>query len=175
MEQPRSTFVTVVAWIFIVFSGMGLLEFVVFALGPFGRLFTAQLAAQSGPQPPPALILSIVHVVMLVGVVVTAWVLISAIGLLLRKNWARISFIVILILGIGFSIVYMLLGIVGALGMHNLPASAESPPDVQAVVPFMVGAMLIFGLIFVGLYSWILVMLFRKKIRAEFQPGAPEN
>lgn len=172
MEQQRSIFVTVVAWIFIVFSALALLEFVLFGFIPLNTLFPGQMPA--GPnQPDPALIASFMRGFMLVSALITAWVLLSSIGLLRRKNWARISFIIFMILGIGFSALYVLIGVIGAVAFHHLPADAHTPPAVQAMMPGMMVFMAIMGLVFVGLYGWILVKLLSAKIREEFKPAPP--
>ena len=172
MEQQRSIFVTVVAWIFIVFSALALLEFVMFAFIPLSTLFQGQLPA--GPnQPDPALFASLMHGFMLVCSLITAWVLLSSIGLLRRRNWARISFIVFMILGIVFSALYVLMGVIGAVAMHHLPADAHTPPEVQAMMPGVMVFMAIMGLVFIGLYGWILVKLLSAKIREEFKSLPP--
>ncbi|HET7650248.1 MAG TPA: hypothetical protein VFL15_06080 [Gammaproteobacteria bacterium] len=172
MEQQRSIFVTVVAWIFIVFSALALLEFVLFGFIPFSTLFPGQIPA--GPnQPNPALVASFMRGVMLVFGLITAWVLLSSIGLLRRKNWARISFIVILILGIVSSALSVLIGALGAFAVRNLPANASTPADVQAIMPGMMTFMAVMGVVFIGLYSWILVKLLSARIREEFKPRPP--
>lgn len=172
MEQQRSIIVTVVAWIFIVFSALALLEFVLFGFIPFSTLFPGQIPA--GPnQPNPALVASFMRGVMLVFALITAWVLLSSIGLLRRKNWARISFIVILILGIVSSALYVLIGALGAFAVRRFPANASTPADVQAMMPDMMSFMAVMGLIFIGLYSWILLKLLSARICEEFKPRPP--
>ena len=107
-EMAPSSFVTVVAWIFIAFGGLttfiSLLQNVV-----INTVFPTEQfrAAQSGVPMPAAFawIFDHVRLFFFLFLVVSATTLISAIGLLRRRNWARRAFVGILALGIAWNLI----------------------------------------------------------------------
>lgn len=103
----KSTLVTALAWTFIVLGGISVLG------GIFGiilsqSMFTSEVLALLQPpnQFPKRLlnstqfIISNLRAIMLISFLVSIGTLAAAIGLLKRKNWARLIFIPIMILGI---------------------------------------------------------------------------
>lgn len=169
MEQ-RSTFVTVVGWVFLVFSGIGLLEGIMFTLLPFDKLTAAMPQQPGAPQVDPALMSHFMRGVGVFMTLVTLWVVLSCIGLIRRKNWARISFMVLMVISIGFCLLYLLFGVLGALMM---PAQI---PNAQPGMAGFMRSMLVFMTIlcgaFAALYGWILYKLNTERIRKEFEPPA---
>src|SRR4051812_32780995 len=112
--MQRSTFVTVVGWIFIIFSGLFMLYCLMFMFTPTEKLlaqFQQQQALQpaGSPAADPAMMVSIMRGMFFFFFVAELWVLLSSVGLVMRKGWARISFIVVLALGIFFSLLYVLI------------------------------------------------------------------
>ena len=171
--QQRSTFVTVVGWIFIVFSGLGVLESLVFMFLPFDK-FIPKTPPQPGvPAPDPAMMAAVMHGMGIFMFLVISWVLLSSIGLVMRKNWARISFIVILSIGIFFGLIYVLIGALGAVFMPTTPLPGQ-PPEMAGMMRGVMTVMAVFGALFAGLYGWIIYMLCREKIRQEFE-SQPAN
>ncbi len=170
--QQRSAFITVVAWIFIVLSGLGMLELGILLFVPLQSLMPpAQMHVGEVPQN-PELFVAYLRGMFLMGFVLGTWVLVSSIGLLLRKNWARISYIIMMILGIGWSSMYLLMGIfvivmVQTVGLQSNPTL---PPGARAVASAFMAILMIFGAVFVALYGWILVKLLSESVRKEFQP-----
>ena len=173
MEQ-RSTLVTVVGWIFIVLSGLALLECLTFLFSPMDKMF-AQLPAQPGqPALDPAMMASFMRGMMTVVFLIFSWVFISSIGLVRRKNWARISYMVMMILGIGWNALYLLGGLLFLAVGAKLPTQNGGPD--MAVFSHVIGIfMIVFGLAFVSLFGWILYMLNTERIRKEFQPAPPAS
>jgi|GEM_PF-2595045 len=173
MEQ-RSTLVTVVGWIFIVLSGLFLLESLMFLFMPMDRMF-ANLPQQPGqPRMDPALLGAFMHGMGIFFFLVTSWVLISSIGLVRRKSWARISFLVMLGLGIAWNALYLLIGIfMVALGGH-LPQQPGAP-DMSVLSHFIGIFMLVWGGGFVALFGWLMYVLNTERIHREFQPAAPAS
>ena len=171
MEQ-RSTFVTVIGWIFIVFSGLFLLESLMFMFLPFDKMLPHLPPPQGGPAPDPALVSSMMHGMFFVFGALSAWVLLSSIGLVLRKNWARISFMVILVVNLVFCGLYLLLGllVVAFMPSGGMPGQ---PPEMAGFARGMVIFAVVFCAIFAGLYGWILYKLGREEIKKEFLPAAP--
>jgi len=170
--QQRSAFITVVAWIFIVLSGLGMLELGILLFVPLQSLMpSAQMHAGKVPQN-PELFTAYLRGMLLMGFVLGTWVLVSSIGLLLRKNWARISYIIMMILGIGWSSMYLLMGIFVIIMVQTVGLQSNSalPPGAWAVASAFMAILMIFGAVFVALYGWILVKLLSDSIRTEFQP-----
>ena len=109
---PRSSFVTVVAWIFIVLSGfstlIGALQNLMIRSMPFDQLNSALQDSTAAQLPAPArVIFSHFQLFFLVTFLLSLLMLISSIGLLRRHNWARLAFIGLLVLGI----IYLLGGL----------------------------------------------------------------
>ncbi len=171
MEQ-KSEFVTVVAWIFIIFSAIGLLvmamEGAMFSMVPFDKIM-AESAVRGGNPPPisPAFFKAVFGWVILATLLFQVWVLVSSIGLLLRKNWARISFIVYLILVLVWEGISVICGLLAMVGVHFIPAT----PELSMVAPFMqifMGVFTLLTLAFMVLFGWILKKLLSENIRREF-------
>jgi hypothetical protein len=171
--MQRSTFVTVVAWIFIVLSGLGTLYCLMFMFTPSDKLmaqFQQQQAAVPAGSPAldPAMMVSIMRGMFFFFFVVELWVLLSSIGLVLRKGWARISFIVILVLGILFSLLYVIIGLAGrSMPMDQVPgANAQMGGFMHAIM----GAMAVMGAVFAVLFAFIIYKLNTEKVKQEFLP-----
>jgi|SRR6185312_5297869 len=170
--QQRSTFVTVTGWVFVVLSGLAALQFLMILFTPMDKLLAdAQLQAQlmqpaGTPQSDPALMASMLHGVFIFLFCVAAWVLLSGIGLVMRKAWARISFIVILGVGIFFNLIYVLIGLAGR-GMGQVPGAN---PAMAGMMHSVMGVMAVMGAVFAVLFAFIIYKLTREKIKQEFMP-----
>lgn len=171
MEQ-RSVFVTVVAWIFLVFSGLGVLECIVGMFIPWQQ-FMSQAQMHSPQMPPDAQVFGaeIMHVMFAIGLIFGLWVVASSIGLLLRQNWARICYIVLMALGIGFNALYLLIGILMLVmfhskGFQNNPAF---PPGMSGMLSGFMTVWIIFTVVFLALFIWILIKLTSEAITREFR------
>jgi len=174
MDQQRSTFVTVVGWIFIVISGLASLYCLMFLFTPTDKLlaqFQQQQAAMPAGSPvvDPQMMLSMMRGMFFFFFVVELWVLLSSIGLVLRKGWARISFIVVLSLGIFLSLIYVLIGVAGrSAPMGQVPGGS---PEMAGFMHAMMGAMAVMGAVFAALFAFIIYKLNTAKIKAEFMPA----
>jgi len=180
MEQ-KSVFVSVLAWIFIILSAIGILmlamDAVVFWMLQFDKLL-AQSAALNPNQPqlPTALMTSVFRWIIVVILLLQVWMLASSIGLLLRKNWARISFMVLIVIGLIWNAVYLLIGILGMVGIHfagTMAAPPGMPPEFQAFMRVFMIFFVIFTIAMLVLFGCILKKLLSADIRREFVP--PEN
>lgn len=180
MNPPllRSTFVTVIAWIFIALSGMGVLAAVlqnVMVHTLFDNPEFAQ-AMQSSPLEMPALVVFMANHVKLVAL---AWLLLSSfilacsIGLLRRWNPARLCFVGLLVLG-------MLWQVAGTLLQWDMMASMRQQIAGMAVTgapdlgPFLIAAAvaaIVFNLGCCVLLGWIARRLLSAPIAAEFRHG----
>lgn len=175
MQPIRSTFVSVVAWVFIVFSSFGvlimLLESALFFVMPFDELMAQE--AQTGQPFSPDIFINIMRGAILFMLVVCLWSLASSIGLLLRKNWGRINFIILMAIGIFFQVLGLLWSFVFLYIGFTIPEQMQNGVDASFMQTFM-WVMFAFSLIFsIGfgvLYGWIIKKLVSPAIRAEFLP-----
>jgi len=175
-RAPKSTFVTVVAWLGIAGCGFGslvsLLQNVmvhtVFRSGGFTEALRDSVATAPVPAPARALFLHFpLFVFGMLVVVVTG--LIASIGLLQRRNWARLLFIALLALGV----VSQLLGLVVQASFFDafpadLPAGPPDAPDFATVFRAMRVVMTVLGIGFAGLFGWVAWRFTTPAIRAEF-------
>jgi hypothetical protein len=176
----RSTFVTVVAWIFIVLSGFGTFMLILesFVLSTVMPHMQASVdAAKARGQVPPSADFMFGHMQAVFGVIIllSVGMLLVSIGLLKRRNWARILFIAIMALGI--------LGGIGSAVLQRyifsaMPTSTPDnmPPEFRAQFESMMSAMqvvsIVFTIAFSLLYGWIIVRLMSASIRREFTAGS---
>jgi hypothetical protein len=166
----KSNFVNVFAWLMIVFNGFGLLISImqniivafVFKLGEFDTAFK-----DMGDMPrgfPTFLFKNIRVLLPLIGVVII-FALISSIGLLKRKEWARKSFLFLL----GFAILYTIAGTVfQTIFMKSMFHGTDIPSEFSFISTFFMIFMIIFSLGFIFLFGWLFKKLSSDKIKAEF-------
>ena len=74
-----------------------------------------------------------------------------------------------------FSALGVAAGIFGAFATHHLPANSHTAPAMQAMLPGVMAFIAVICLAFLGFYGWILVVLFKKKIREEFKPKKQQD
>ena len=172
--NERSKFVTVIAWIFIVGSGFAtfvsiLQNIIVNLIFPMEMVREAFNDTQAQEHIPSAFRFLFLNIrTFLFGFfVLSAATLTSAIGLLKRKNWARILFIVMMSLGIFLH----LGGVVLHFSMFSaMPVPEEGMPDhFMMMVNIMKGFSLGLALGISVLLVWIIKKLVSAKIRAEFK------
>jgi len=173
----RSTFVTVVAWIFIAIAGFATFISLLQAL-----MFTFVFPADQFPpvggvskdfEQMPALFRFMIQNIRWFFVMfwsLSVLTLVAAIGLLCRKNWARLVFVGLMALGILWN-----LGGIWLQGqmMTSLPKmSAHAPPDAGAGFDTMVTVMryamdaFVIGVSLV--FAWIAKRLISRSVRSEF-------
>ena len=182
---PRSSFVTVVAWIFIVLSGfstlIGALQNLMIRSMPFDQLNSALQDSTAAQLPAPArVIFSHFQLFFLVTFLLSLLMFISSIGLLRRHNWARLAFVGLLVLGI----IYLLGGLFlqqSFMSSFNRSFSAAAPQDslfranAQQFESFFTAMrvfMIVFSLGIAGVFGWIVARLASAKVRTEFVPRA---
>ena len=173
----RSTFVTVVAWIFIVLSGfatfIGALQNIMIATVFSNPEFDAAMRTPPPGAPPFAtFMLGHVRWFFLAVLVVSALTLAASIGLLLRRNWARLAFIGLMLLGMLWSIGSMVLQVAMFSSMREQFHAAKGAPDMTLFVAAIVAFSAVFSIGFAGLYGWIAKRLSSREIAAEFGVGS---
>lgn len=164
----RSTFVTVTGWVFVVLSGLATLQFLLILFTPMDNLL-AQLQ-QMQPAGAPMVDPVMLHGMFVFLFCVAVWVLLSGLGLVMRKGWARISFIVILGIGIFFNLIYLLIGLAGrGMPMDQVPGAN---PAMAGMMHSVMGFMAVMGAVFTVLFAFIIYKLTREKIKQEFAVSA---
>jgi uncharacterized membrane protein len=181
---PKSTFVTVVAWIFIVLSGLAtfisLLQNVMLRFMPRDLFNSAMQDTTFAHVMPPSARFMFAHfqLVVLLFFVLSAMMLLSSIGLLRRRNWARLVFIGLL----GLGIVYNIAGLVVQQSMMSsftppfpidsvFGADSTFRQTTQQFTQMMAGMRVvtfIFAIGFAALFAWIIARLVSRPIREEF-------
>jgi hypothetical protein len=182
----RSSFVTVVAWVFIVLSGfatfIGALQNVMLSSAPFDQFDSVLQDSTAASQLPASAQFMFSHfrLIFLAVFLVSLLMFVSSIGLLRRRDWARLLFMGLLVLGI----LYMIGGLfVQQSFMSSFDTSfrTAAPQDslfranadqFRSMMTAMRVFMIAFSLGIAGLLAWIVVKLSSAKVRAEFVPGA---
>ncbi|MGH8443743.1 MAG: hypothetical protein ACREVL_00690 [Solimonas sp.] len=181
VARPRRTaqadFVDALGWIDIIASAFGVLVCgamvaVFYWVFPVDRLM-AQLQALPEFQhfPPLAMtIFSYVDVLSLASLLVWLLSLAIGIGMVTRREWGRIGFVVLL----GISGVWSLAGLVlQPYLMSQFPMPADMPPDLRAQFDEMMRNMrymnYAFSLAFTGLFFWLAWKLCTPAVIAEFR------
>jgi len=166
---PKSTFVTVVAWLFIVISGcatpISVLQNVM-----LGIMSNHPVASDGGAlaQMPAALRFLATHIEWFFRgfLVVCVYTLVVSIGLLQRKNWARLGFIGLLGAGILYQVVGVVFQSIFLTGVEGRGASADPQFAMFALLFQVFGVAM--ALAFVCLFGWMIKKLVSPGIRAEF-------
>ncbi|MBI5360274.1 MAG: hypothetical protein HZA48_06790 [Planctomycetes bacterium] len=173
--QDKSVFVTVIAWIFIVDSVyaviVGLLQSIMFAMmemptDQMRETFNEPQARElfSATQRFVMLHMELLFFLFWIAAVV---VLICSIGLLKRKNWARISFIIILAIGICWCVFGIFLTREFAPVMPFDPEIPDLTKFNKISIAIRLSANLM-ALAHAILFGWIIYKLNSKDIRREF-------
>jgi len=176
---PRSTFVTVLAWLGILFFGFGLLvsamqNIMVRTVFRDPRLGPVMADSLSNAPFPPEARWMFGHMQTFV-LLIFCWVLLgftASIGLLKRRNWARLTMITMLCLAIAWQLFSIL------LGRHMFTAISQPPfpqtdamPDMAAMFRAMQVFIVGLTLAVTALCVWLISRLVSRDIRAEFDPG----
>lgn len=170
----RSTFVNVLAWIFIVLGGFAtfisiLQNIMIRVMFRKEEMAQAMKQAENAKEIPAVANFMFNHVDLffLFFLVVAAASVVSAIALLKRKNWARIAFIVLMSLGIVWNL--------GGLAMQftmfsSMPevAGKGAPPGFETMMHVMQIASVIMVIALSSLFGWIIKKLTSEPIKSEF-------
>lgn len=170
----RSTFVNVLAWIFIVLGGfttfISILQNIMIRVMFRKEEMTQAIKQAENAQQIPAFanfIFNHMDLFFLFFLVVSATSVVSAIALLKRKNWARIVFIILMSLGIAWNIG----GLVMQFTMFNsMPevAGKGAPPEFEQMMHIMKIASVIMVTALSALFGWTIKKLTSEPIKSEF-------
>lgn len=177
IAPERSSFVTVVAWIFIVIAGFGsfisiLQNVMINTMFPMDQMQAATSSASSDHIMPAIMGFMFGHIRLFFAtfLALSLSTFISAIALLKRKNWARMIFISLLVFGIVWNIGSIFFQYVFFGSMPPVPANA--PADFRSEFDSIATVMMIFSSVmaigFSALFGWIIKRLISPVIRSEF-------
>ena len=173
-QNPKSTFVSVVAWIFITLSGFGTLIGILQSVMLYTLLSTPEMTqALQAPAPPgsPAFVTFMMkHMVafFVFMLALNALTLVASIGLLLRRNWARLLFIALMAFGIAWNFAGLVLQFSMFSYMRGQFAAQPGAPDMGAFFVAIAVVSVIFVLAFSALFGWIIKRLVSPPVVAEF-------
>jgi hypothetical protein len=165
-ENKKSTFITVLAWILIVLTGFSTL--ITIMQNIMVQLMFDKNEFRGGLDSPdefPDIIFANFHVFMFLMGLIIIYSFISAIGLLKRKNWARISYVGLF----GFGILYMLSMVGYQYVFFDNNSMWRSPMGKIDPVFITMGIFtLIFTLGMSFLFGWLIKRLTSGKVKQEF-------
>lgn len=173
----RSSFVTILAWIFIVLGGfssvISLLQNIMFNL--FFPLSEMQGQAKASSELPWIVRLIFANIQLYFGgfFAVSVVTLIASVGLLRRRNWARLTFIGLIVLGIfwnvGSLLVQQLMFQSISFPSPRTDALHEFSRNVEAMATVLQIFSVVMAVALSALFGWIIWRLASKPIAAEFR------
>lgn len=175
--KPRSSFITVLAWIFIVIASFVTLislfqNIMLNAMFPLDEMRSSMAEIKSKQQMPFLGQFMFEHIRGIVALffVLSALTLSCAIGLLKRKNWARVIFVGILALGIVWNAGGFILSLFLFSSSSFLPANIPSAGqvDFETMKYIMIGFNGVLAVGFSVIFGWIIKRLLSKEIKDEF-------
>ena len=168
--KRKSSFINILAWTSIVFSGfgivMGILQNILMQTVMKDNNFQDAIK-ESGQQLPPMMVAMFEHMdtIMMLTLILTIFIFVTSIALLKRKNWARVAFIVLLILNIVWTVVNGFMQFDMLKGMGQIEGVPPEFQQIQSVMGIVMGLMLIAMSI---LYLYLIKRLNSKEIKEEF-------
>ena len=173
----RSGFVTGLAWTFIAFSAfatvMAILQNIMLALVfPVEEMRAAMQEAEKS-QPMPGVFRFMFRHFQLFFIAffaLSVGTLISSIGLLKRKNWARLVFIGLMGLGViwnllGLAMPFFMTSLVPEIPVQGQPELAD---NFRLMFTIMMGFTIAMCLAFAALFVWVIKRLVAEDIKREF-------
>ena len=166
---PQSLFVTVLAWILVVFGGLSILGALMQNVMINIMMPSVIMNQSANGQPMPEFPIGIFRIIGVLFLALTSFVTYAAYSLLKRRNWARRTFIVLFACGIIVNIVWAIAFGLGA-GFSTLPTTGEHalPLDMRTMFKVMTMMFVIFSLVMSCLFGWIIKRLHSPVIKAEF-------
>ncbi len=184
LPAVKSTFVTVLAWIFIVLSGfatfISLMQNFMVGFMPRELFNAAPTDSTFAHVMPGGLRFMFAHLqlLVLIALLLCGLMLLSSIGLLRRRNWARLVFIGLLSAGILYNIAGLFLqqsmfssfssSFPTDSAFRGDSAFQQTAQQFQQMMAGMRVFMILFVIGFITLFGWIIAKLLSPAIRAEF-------
>lgn len=173
-----STFVTVVAWLFIIASGLATFVSLMQAAMMFILFSGSGLPAAPAPtgaiSDMPAVFRWYFEHPMLFFAsfwLLSVCMLVAAIGLLRRRNWARLLFIGLMVFGVAYNLagIWLAFSFAPRESMASTRAAQDFRTDFDTLVGVFRGAMLLYSLVACAICIWIARRLTAAAIKAEFR------
>lgn len=183
-DQRHSNFIDTLAWIFIVLVGLVTLismfqNILVSLVFPFNEMHTALARAGQTKAVPWLATFMLEHfrLLSLMFLLVSAATLASAIGLLKRKNWARVAFIWIMGLGIFWNVVRIALPLLMFFTLASATGTASDDFGYQfdVVQKIMIAFSVLIAVGLSVLFGWIVKCLASAEVKREFFDGEDAN
>jgi hypothetical protein len=173
---PRSSFVTVVAWVFIVCAGfatlIAVMQNIMLALFmPFDVGRMVEQAERTRPMPGAMrFLIENFRLWVAAFLAISLLTLVSAIGLLRRRNWARLTFIGIMVFGVLWNLAGLVLMLVMPSLMPPLPDTAprDFGREFDLMMKIIIAVNVAIALGVAVLFGWIIKRLGSADIRREF-------
>ena len=174
----RSTFVTVVAWTFIAIAGfasfIAVLQALMFLFVFPADQFPSPESAKGLEEMPAFFRFMFQHIKWFFVFFWTLSVvtLVCAIGLLRRKNWARLAFVAIMAIGIAWNLsgIWLQEQMMSSFPKPHVqdPRAAEYQAGFETMMTIMKFAMAAFAIAISALFAWIMKRLVSRSVKAEF-------
>ena len=174
-QAKLSGFITGLAWSFIVLAGfsvlIAILQYVMLSLLPMDEIFTAMKAEQGVP---PVLYFLFEHFRAIAAVIFIFSVvaIVASVGLLMRRNWARLLFLAMMIVIIVSHLGGLLMPFYISTWLPSVPQ--DMPAEFGNFFDMMMKVSMVFGalvtLITIGFCAWVMKRLMSEEIRKEFLP-----
>lgn len=174
---PRSSFVTSLAWTFIVLGGfttlISVLENVMVNLAfPMEEIRGAMREAQGAQALPPFAAFMFEHLRFFAAcfLAVSVFTLVSAIGLLKRMNWARLIFVGVMVLGVIWNLAGLVIPYFMSSSFPQIPDTAphEFQQNFQLMMNIMKVVTAVIAIVFAALFAWFAKRLMSAEIKREF-------
>ena len=175
--QPcRSSFVTALAWIFIILAGfatfIAILQNVMISFFfPMEEMQSSMHSANFGEHVPDFVQFMFGHIQLFLAsfFVLSASLCAVSVALLKRKNWARIAFIGFLALGIIWNVASLILqrAFFSSMSLPDAPTEFHSQFESMTTVMLIFSSIMVIGISL--LLAWLIKRLASFPIKAEFQ------
>ncbi len=181
MEEVRegSILVIVIAWIFIIFSGFAVVislmqNLIMYMLFPIDDM--SRIIVTSVEEMPDYLRFIFTHmrIMLFIFFALSLAAFVSSIGLLLKKKWGRIIFIIILITGIVWLIVSSILLHYFIAAVPDFPNRALASDMEMALKSFQI-LMAVMSVTIGVFFLWVIKKLITSPIREEFEKIGRRN
>lgn len=179
--SPRSLFVTIVAGVFIALSGLALAaavaQYRIFTMEPYrGTMDRALQDSTFASVAPPAwrFLVANYRTLALAGLAASTATLLASVGLLRRRNWARILFVGLLTLGIAAMVASLFLrdamipDLTAVMARDSTLHQARG--DLAAAFRAMRTVFAGLALGIAGAFGWLIARFVSPGVRAEFVP-----
>ena len=161
---PRSTFVTVLGWILVILTALNLCSAVMQTIA-FSYLGSAGGLSELGEA--GAAVGSVFQGMSLVFVLITAFMTYAAWSLLQRRNWARVTFVVLFAISFVLNIIWILLAVGAGSFLGSLVGGSEFA-QLGAAANVVLVTLAIFAAVGAVLSGWLVKRLRSQSVKLEF-------